>query len=217
MEEKKEKVSNRYDLWTPFYDVIDNFPLLSGFQNRWKKNAVDRLDPGDGERILDVGTGTGEILPWIVKRMDEGLVVGTDISEGMLEKARTRIGNIDDISDDLEVKIVKDDIESSRFPDDYFDKIIATFTFTTVPHVEKAASECARILKLKGDMVILDTGRPKSRLWYPLFYPMMISAKLFGRTHIDRDVERVVSRSFEINKSEDNMMGMVYTLECKVD
>ncbi len=214
MEEKKEKVSNRYDLWTPFYDVIDNFPLLSGFQTRWKKDAVERLDPGDGEKVLDVGTGTGEILPWIVERMDEGLVVGTDISEGMIEKARTRIENIDDIPDDLEVKIVNDDIENSRFPDDYFDKIIATFTFTTVPHVEKATSECARILKPKGNMIILDTGKPNTLCGYPLFYPMMMSAKVFGRTHIDRDVEEDISKRFEVSRVRQNMMGMVYTLKC---
>ncbi|MEF8874055.1 MAG: methyltransferase domain-containing protein [Candidatus Thermoplasmatota archaeon] len=216
MSSDKEKVSGRYDIWTPFYDVVDNFPLVSGFQKRWKRHAVDLLEATSGDKVLDVGTGTGEILPWIAEKMDEGLVVGSDISEGMIRKARDRTDDIENVPDDLELKVVKDDIESSEFSDDCFDKIIATFTFTTVPDMEKAASECARILKPEGKMIILDTGKPERRFGYPLFYPMMISAKVFGRTHMDRDVEEAVSKEFEVARVEENMMGMVYTLKCRI-
>ncbi|MFP3871630.1 MAG: class I SAM-dependent methyltransferase [Candidatus Aenigmatarchaeota archaeon] len=215
MSRSKKKVSDRYDVWTPFYDAVDNFPLISRSQKIWKKNAVDLLDPSDGERVLDIGTGTGQVLIWIADRMKKGVVIGSDISESMVKKARKKMDRNEKTPDDLTLKVIKDDIESSKFPDNYFDKMIATFTFTTIPDMEKAASECARMLKPDGKMIILDTGRPKKRYGYLLFYPMMLSAKVFGRTHMDRDVKGVVSKKFEIYEVEENMVGMVYTLECR--
>ena len=48
----QEKVSSRYDIWTPFYDIIDNVPLISGPQKRWKEAAVRSLDlKGDEKEI----------------------------------------------------------------------------------------------------------------------------------------------------------------------
>jgi len=214
MNRDKEKVSDRYDIWTPFYDAVDNFPLVSSSQKRWKKNAVEHLDLSQGERVLDIGTGTGQILPWIAEYMEEGLIIGSDISQGMVDKSKKKIRRMKNVPEDLTLKVVKDDIESSKFPDDHFDKIIATFTFTTIPNVEKAVSECARILSSEGVMIVLDTGEPEDRHGYLLFYPMMISAKVFGRTHMDRDVEKKLSKRFRTRKIEKNMLGMVYTLKC---
>lgn len=215
MNTKKKKVKKRYERWTPLYDKIDNFPFISRYQKKWKKNAVKALDLSEGDKVLDIGTGTGEILPWIVDRLGEGEVIASDISEGMVERARGRLKELENLPEGVDIKVLKDDIESSKFPDDHFDKIIATFTFTTVPHLEKAVSECSRILRPGGKMIILDTGRPDRSYGYLLFYPMMISAKVFGKTHIDRNVKNALAEEFEVQPIQKNMMGMAYTLECR--
>lgn len=212
MDKSKEKVSKRYDSWTPFYDIVDSFPLISRPQRKWKKKAVEYLDLSDGEKVLDVGTGTGQILPWIVEQMSEGELIATDISESMIEYARKRV----DDQSDVEISVIKDDIENSRFPDDSFDKVITTFTLTTVPNFEKAATECARILDPEGFIIVLDTGRPENLYGLPIFYPMMFSAKIFGRTHMDRDIKSALSDHFDIELLEENLLGMVYTLKCRI-
>ncbi len=212
MSEGKEKVSNRYDKWMPFYDLVDNIPIISRPQKKWKKNAVEKLDLSDGDRILDVGTGTGQILPWIVDSLSEGEVIGTDISRSMVEYTRDRVEE----NTGVDVKVIYDDIEDSKFSTNRFDKIISTFTFTTVPNVEKAAKECARILDNEGKMIVLDTGKPENLYGKPFFYPMMLSAKLFGRTHMDRDIIGSVSQHFDVKKIENNMLGMVYLLRCEL-
>lgn len=208
----QDKVSSRYDFWTPFYDMLDNIPVISGPQKRWKRSAVDALNLEGDERVLDIGTGTGEILPWIVDHLDEGIVIGTDISKKMIERARRKIEN-KDLSD--KVKVVYDDIQESKFPDKHFDKIIATFTFTTVPDPRKTAEECKRILKDDGEMIVLDTGKPENKMFLLLFYPMNISAKVFGRTHMDRPIPKIISNQFKVKKKKTNMLGMVYQLRCK--
>ncbi len=207
----KKKISNRYDSWTPFYDFIDEFPLISRPQKNWKRRAVEYLNPSSGERILDVGTGTAQIIPWIVEDIEYGKIIGSDISSSMIDYARERVSGL---KGDVEVKIVHDDIENSKFSTDYFDKIILTFTFTTVPNVEKAAEECARILKPEGQMIVLDTGKPDRLSAKTLFYPMMVSAKIFGRTHMERDIKEKLNDHFQVEMLEENLLGMVYTLKC---
>ncbi len=208
----KEKVASRYDRWTRFYDAVDNFPLISRPQRGWKKAAVDALELEGDEIVLDVGAGSGQILTAIAKRLEDGKAIGTDISEGMIRVASERIER-EKLTGCAEA--LKDDIEDSSFPDNYFDRIIATFTFTTIPEPKVAAQECARILKPDGKMIVLDTGKPEKIYGQPLFIPMMLSAKLFGRTHMDRDIEGILKDTFQVKRQADNLLGMVYRLECK--
>ncbi len=207
----QDKVSSRYDFWTPFYDIIDNIPVISGPQKRWKRSAVKALDLEGSEKILDIGTGTGEILPWIAEYLEDGTVIGTDISKKMIKKTRDKI-NKEDLGN--KVKVVYDDIQNSKFPDEHFDRIIATFTFTTVPDPKKTAEECKRLLKEDGKMIVLDTGKPERSIYLPLFIPMCFSAKVFGRTHMNRPIPRILADILKIEKKKTNMLGMVYQLKC---
>lgn len=207
---KKEKIASRYDKWTHFYDFLDDFPLISRPQKRWRKKAVDALGLKGDELVLDIGTATGKMLPIIADQLKEGRVVGTDISEKMIMKAKEFLHT----KGLEEVKVVYDDILESRFPDGYFDRIIATFTFTTISSPEKAVKECYRILRDGGKMIVLDTGKPNNSLAYPIFIPMMLSAKLFGRTNIDVDVIKALKKEFKVKRISTNLFGMVYTIKC---
>lgn len=212
-EADKDKVASRYDKWTSFYDRLDNFPIVGHPQKKWKSEAVEALDLSGKERVLDIGTGTGQILPIISCHLDEGTVIGTDISDGMIRRSKRRIEKkrIDDTAN-----IKYDNIGDSQFPDNHFDRIIATFTFTTLPDPVSASEECARILKDDGKMVVLDTGKPSNKLALLYFTPMMLSAKLFGRTHMDRDIKNVLTNDFEVKRTASHMLGMVYALSCKI-
>ena len=207
----KEKVASRYDKWTYFYDLIDDFPLISRPQKIWRQKAVEALKIEEKDLILDIGTASGKMLPMITSQFDEGKVIGTDISRKMLLRAEKLIEK-NDLEDKVEIKF--DDIEKSSFPDDHFDKIISTFTFTTLPNPKKSALECSRILKDGGKMIVLDTGWPEKIYSKILFVPIMISAKVFGRTHMDRDIIAILKNNFKIRKISTHMSGMVYIIEC---
>ncbi len=212
---KKEKVASRYDKWTYFYDLVDNFPLVSRPQRRWREDAVEYLDLQGDEEVLDLGAASGRLLPDIAQEIDGGRVLGSDISRKMIERANGRLSRTG-LSRE-KARAVYDDIEDSKFPDDQFDRIIATFTFTTLPDPKKAASECARILKPDGKMIVLDTGKPQSIWVRPFFFFMMLSGKVFGRTHMDRDIHSVLKEHFTISEKERNMAGMVYILNCELE
>jgi demethylmenaquinone methyltransferase/2-methoxy-6-polyprenyl-1,4-benzoquinol methylase len=208
MASEKAKVAKRYDSWSRYYDSVDTFPLLGRTEKRWRLEAVGLLDIQPSDRILDVGTGTGLILPWLAEEVTTGKVIGTDISEKMLATARERVKAL---GLEGKVELKKDDIEAMAFDDESFDRVIATFTLTTVPDFRVTIAEMHRVLKPSGKAVILDTGKPRgaAKVFY---YPMMATAKLFGRTHFDKDVQGELRKqtSWKIIDEKWHYAGMVY-------
>jgi len=192
MDTNKSRVAKRYDKWSGFYDSVDTFPLVGRAEKRWRLEAIEMLDIKENHQVLDVGTGTGLILPWIATHLETGKVIGTDISEKMLKKARERAEKAG-VADRIELKI--DDAANMSFPDKTFDRIIATYTMTTVPEPEKTFAEMVRVMKDDGKLVILDTGKPKKRLSRAVHYYMTPFAKVFGLTHIDRDIYQITRHS----------------------
>jgi len=210
----KERVAKRYDRWSRYYDAVDTLPGVSKSQMEWRMEAVELLDVKGDSVVLDAGTGSGLIIPWIAERLEGGKVVGTDISGKMLEVARKR-AEAAGVAD--RVELVKDDIEASSFADGYFDRAIATFTLTTVPDPRGTLENMSRVLKKGGLLVILDTGRPTS-LGYKIIFPFIkFSARTFGYTYIDRDIIDMVRGipALEFVSETRHMGGMVYCLVCR--
>jgi ubiquinone/menaquinone biosynthesis C-methylase UbiE len=196
---RKERVARRYDKWSRWYDAVD----ASGgkAQERWRRETVDALSIRPGEFVVDLGTGTGAILPWILEK--GGMPVAVDISGRMLEKAVGRApGTI----------AVMGDLERLPFKDGSVPKVIATFTLTTVPDPEAFVREAARILRPGGTFALLDTGPPKKGIFKPVHAFMTGTARVSGYTHIDRKPELILEKVPELAvESEKRMYGsMVY-------
>lgn len=210
MASEKAKVERRYDRWSRYYDTVDTFPGIGRLEKRWRLEAIESLELKPDDMVLDVGTGTGLILPWIAERLTTGKVMGIDLSENMLEKARERAGKCG-VEDRVELR--KMDIEKMGFEDGSFDKVIATYTLTTVPDHAATIAEMHRVVKKGGLVVILDTGKPKGLAKIP-YYPMLAAAKLFGRTHFDKDVigELRKQKGWKITKERRHYGGMVYCI-----
>lgn len=210
MPSDKSKVARRYDRWSGVYDSVDTFPIVGRAEKRWRLEAIAMLDLQPDDLVLDVGTGTGLIIPWIAEHLTTGKVIGIDISEKMLARARERAEKCG-VAHRVELKI--DDAENMSFRDGTFDKIIATYTMTTVPEPEKTFREMVRVLKDDGKIVILDTGKPRKGASRAVHFYMTPFAKFFGLTHIDRDMDAIASTVDGIVKMEEKRYygGMVYS------
>ncbi|MEM3397189.1 MAG: methyltransferase domain-containing protein [Thermoplasmata archaeon] len=184
---EKDRVRKRYDRWSSFYDLFD----LGGvtFEKRF---AVDTLELNGDEHVLDFGTGTGAILPYIAGKLKNGKVYAVDFSERMLGKAKERVRKAGFQS---KVEILKDDCENLSFPSNYFDCVIATFTFTSLPHPQKGAIELERVLKPGGRFSVLETGKPKKWYLLPHYWLIKPVARVFGYTYIDRNVSQYLIAS----------------------
>src|ERR1700719_2730548 len=139
----RETVEQAYDRWAPVYDLV-----FGGVFSKGRKAAIAATNKIGG-RVLDVGVGTGISLPQYASHLR---IVGTDISEAMLRKAKRRV-------DDLRLKNVEDlavmDAEKLEFPDNSVDVGMAQYVVTAVPNPEVALDEFARVLRPGGELIIL--------------------------------------------------------------
>jgi ubiquinone/menaquinone biosynthesis C-methylase UbiE len=144
------------------YDIVQPFVTL-GQEVRLNRNVAAALDPRDGERILDVGCGTGLLTVEIARRMHAGEVVGIDASLPMIDVAQRKRGG--------GVCVYKPAVaEDLPFEDATFDAVTSALFFhhVSLPVKRRCATEMARVLRSGGRIVIADIDRPWS--WFGRFY-----------------------------------------------
>lgn len=140
----KASVTKAYARWAPVYDLVFGRVFETGRKSSIA--AAERI----GGRILEVGVGTGISLPDYART---NRLVGIDISEPMLRKARERVQQFN--LTNVEALAVMD-VSHLGFPDANFDVVVAQYVITAVPDPEAALNEFARVLKPGGEMILVN-------------------------------------------------------------
>jgi phosphatidylethanolamine/phosphatidyl-N-methylethanolamine N-methyltransferase len=118
-------------------------------------DAIRRMSIKPGDRVLEVGVGTG-INAALYPR--DCSVTGVDFSEPMLEKARTRISN----KGVRNVRLLEMDAADLKFADNSFDIVYAPYVISVVPDPVTVAREMYRVCRPGGRIVILNHFRSAS-------------------------------------------------------
>lgn len=137
-------IEKAYARWAPVYDIVFGKVFERG--RKASIAAAERI----GGRILEVGVGTGISLPDYARR---NRLVGIDISEPMLRKAKQRV-RAHSLTN-VEVLSVMD-VGHLAFPDNSFDVVVAQYVITAVPDPEAALDEFARVLKPGGEIILVN-------------------------------------------------------------
>src|SRR5229473_2202494 len=120
-------------------------------------NAIQRMAIKRGDRVLEVGVGTGinaALYP------TDCSVTGIDLSSSMLEKARERIAR----KGVRNVRLLQMDAANLKFADDTFDIVYAPYVISVVPDPVAVTREMCRVCRPGGRIVILNHFRSKSRV-----------------------------------------------------
>ena len=114
------------------------------------KNLIQVADPKPGERILDVGCGTGIVARQVAERLrSRGMVTGLDLSPNMLAVARTAATR-----EGLAIEWREGHAEQLPFSDNSFDLILCQFALMFVPNKAGALAEMRRVVAENGRVLI---------------------------------------------------------------
>ncbi len=113
------------------------------------ENLVPQFGLEAGQNILDVGTGTGVLIPYIIKAVGSaGSVTAVDYSEKMVQLCKTKHSHLKNVN--VEVK----NIEEDAFPAESFDAVICFGVFPHLENKEKALQNINHTLKPAGTLII---------------------------------------------------------------
>src|SRR2546428_7058332 len=138
------KVERVYTSYARVYDHIFGKIFHDG-----REHAVRLLNLSRGERVLEVGVGTGLALPFYPRTCE---VVGIDLSAGMLARCRHRVWELGL----AHVSLQRMDASAMEFLDDSSDAGMAAYVGTPVPHYRKVMRGVVRGCKPRGRNILLN-------------------------------------------------------------
>lgn len=151
-EEKAGLVHGVFSSVASRYDLMND--LMSGGVHRlWKDAMMDWLAPRNGQRLLDVAGGTGDIAFRFLRRAPGASAVVLDMTAGMLEAGRKR-ADADKLSDRLDW--VVGDAMALPFEDASFDRYTISFGIRNVTRIGDALAEAFRVLRPGGRLMVLE-------------------------------------------------------------
>ena len=139
------RVASRYDVMNDVMSV--------GIHRIWKNAMMDWLDPRDGQQLLDVAGGTGDIAFRFLKRAPRARVTVCDMTESMLVEGRKR-AEAETLADRL--GWVTGDAMAMPFKDNSFDRYTISFGIRNVTRIPDALAEAYRVLLPGGRLMVLE-------------------------------------------------------------
>ena len=155
-EKKGVQVEKMFDNIAPAYDKL-NHTLSLNIDKRWRRTAINWLKPFKPQRMMDVATGTGDFAIQAYKMLQPAELIGTDISEGMMNVGRKKV---EAIGLQNKITFAKEDCTQLSFPDKRFDAITVAFGIRNFEDLDKGLREIHRVLDSQGKLVILELSEP---------------------------------------------------------
>ncbi len=155
-----------FDRIAPRYDLLNR--LLSLRQDVvWRKKVAQYLPDRAGQIVLDVATGTADLLLSLFDKSDRiSSAVGIDLSPKMLRLGLEKIASRR-LAD--KISLVRADALGIPFADNSFDAVTIAFGIRNVADVPRALTEMHRVLKPGGKVLILEFSLPRNRFIRSLY------------------------------------------------
>ena len=165
-------ISKTYDL--------SNRVLSAGRDVHWRRRALEFAAIKPGARVIDLGTGTGDLAFALLARSSSSeatRVVGIDFARPMLDLARAKArgkGFAQDFS------LVQADALALPFRDHVFDWAMGAFSLRNFADLDIGLAACRRVLKPGGRFLVLEFLRPERLAWPVDFYLRRVLPVLGG-------------------------------------
>jgi demethylmenaquinone methyltransferase/2-methoxy-6-polyprenyl-1,4-benzoquinol methylase len=205
--EKAKHVRGVFDSVAPRYDLMNDL-MSMGLHRVWKAFTVLVADIHEGDRVLDIAGGTGDLaLAFSKKTGKSGCVVHTDINEIMLRCGRDRLLDVGVVLPTLVC-----DAEKLPFCTDYFDLVSVAFGLRNMTHKELALAEMNRVIKPGGKLLVLEFSKvaPPLQKAYD-WYSFTVLPKLGKLVAGDDASYRYLAESIRMHPGQQELKTMMHT------
>ena len=155
--QKTKMVQNVFSEVSKKYDLMNDL-MSFGTHRLWKKNLIEIMNIQNSDKIIDVGSGTGDLVKIIQRKTPRVSITSIDLNFEMLKYGKNNFAN------NKNINWINCNAEELPFQDDLFDKYIISFCLRNITYIDKALSEAMRILKPGGTFFCLEFSTPQSPL-----------------------------------------------------
>jgi len=203
--EKSSRVRGVFDSVASRYDVMNDL-MSMGMHRLWKAYTVAIAGLREGDRVLDIAGGTGDLARAFAKKVGlRGLVVHTDINEAMLRQGRNRL-----IDEGLVLPTALCDAENLPFPDASFDLVSVAFGLRNMTHKDRALAEMNRVLRPGGKLLVLEfskVAKPLEKAYD--FYSFKVLPRIGKVVAGDADSYRYLAESIRMHPGQQELKAMM--------
>ena len=207
-DDKVSMVRGVFDSVASNYDIMNDL-MSFGVHRIWKKVAIQLANVRNGDQILDLAGGTGDLTTLFEKRVGkEGSVVLADINSEMLRTGRDRlidrglVGNI---------RYAQVNAECLPFEDNTFDCVCIAFGLRNVTDKDAALRSMHRVLKPGGRVIVLEFSHPIDKVTEQVydFYSFKLLPKIGKFVAKDEDSYRYLAESIRMHPKQDELKTMM--------
>ena len=143
-----------------FSDVAQNYDFMNdvmsfGAHRFWKKIFIDIINPSKDDKIIDVGSGSGDLVLEIQKKNPNAIIDIVDLNQEMLNEGKKRIKKSN-------FKFYLQNAENLKFDNDTYDKYLISFCLRNITNIDQALKEAFRVLKPGGKYYCMEFSKPAS-------------------------------------------------------
>ncbi len=196
--EKARHVRGVFDSVASRYDVMNDLMSL-GLHRAWKAYTVMVADVREGQQVLDIAGGTGDLaMAFARKAGPSGRVVHTDINETMLRTGRDRL-----VDAGLVLPTMVCDAERLPFASASFDLVSVAFGLRNMTRKDAALREMHRVLRPGGKLLVLEFSRvakPLEKIYD--WYSFQVLPRLGRLVAGDADSYRYLAESIRMHPDQ---------------
>ena len=197
--DKARRVAHLFESVAPRYDLMNDLMSL-GLHRAWKAFAVALSGVREGDRVLDVAGGSGDLALALARRVGPtGEVWLTDVNRAMLAAGRDRL-----LDDGMILPLAQCDAERLPFRAASFDCVTVAFGLRNMTRKEAALAEMRRVLRPGGRLLVLEF----SKVWKPLekaydWYSFKVLPWLGRRVANDEAAYRYLAESIRMHPDQE--------------
>jgi demethylmenaquinone methyltransferase / 2-methoxy-6-polyprenyl-1,4-benzoquinol methylase len=203
--DKARHVRGVFDSVASKYDVMNDL-MSMGMHRLWKAYTVQVANLKEGDQVLDIAGGTGDLSMAFAKKVGAtGRVFHTDINEAMLSTGRDRL-----LNHGIVLPTLVCDAEKLPFPDQHFNLVSVAFGLRNMTHKDVALAEMCRVLKPGGKLLVLEFSKVAKPLekaydWYSFNILPHMGQLVAG----DADSYRYLAESIRMHPGQEELKTLM--------